>query len=457
MKLKSVFAGFLSLAMAAVLLAGCANQMEPAKNAIAGIEAAIAAAGPDAAQYIPDQLQAVTSQLNDLKMKFDQKDYKGVLAAAPALLTQAQGLASAAGSAKQAAQAAALEALNRGVGRARGRHSRAAGGRHQPGRDSLEVEEAACRARRGVVRRGEGRYGRSQHAVGPGHGRPGRRKHGAGRHGRAPGEGKSGRGDGRARHDGRLNAATFVVTRRAAFGRPVSFWCVSGVARSTGESSHTRTSNGCRVTTAVSPARQRCEVPVTYAGVARHSRASDCGSSSAAPMSSANRRGWSPGLRSASVACAGAHAAQPVDFAARRVAANPVTVAQHRGVDAGPAGGGGEIVPVLLGQQVGRNVQLLQAGAAREIRAHFILEVVIRGVVEALRLAREDDAVEHQRVEREQRAEADDAAVRVRVAIGDPSLAIAADAGERVVIAAAPDRIGRDQPERRRPRPGRAG
>jgi hypothetical protein len=112
MKLKSVFAGFLSLAMAAVLLAGCANKMEPAKNAIAGIEAAVAAAGPDAAQYIPDQLQAVTSQLNDLKMKFDQKDYKGVLAAAPALLTQAQGLASAAGSAKQAAEAAALEALN---------------------------------------------------------------------------------------------------------------------------------------------------------------------------------------------------------------------------------------------------------------------------------------------------------------------------------------------------------
>jgi len=112
MKLKSVFAGFLSLAMAAVLLAGCANQMEPAKKAIADIEAAVAAAGPDAAQYIPDQLQAVTSQIADLKMKFDQKDYKGVIAAAPALLTQAQGLAAEAGTAKQAAEAAALQALN---------------------------------------------------------------------------------------------------------------------------------------------------------------------------------------------------------------------------------------------------------------------------------------------------------------------------------------------------------
>ena len=112
MKLKSVFAGFLSLVMAAVLLAGCANQMEPAKKAIADIEAAVEAAGPDAAQYIPDQLQAVTSQITDLKMKFDQKDYKAVIAAAPALLTQAQGLAAAAGTAKQAAEAATLEALN---------------------------------------------------------------------------------------------------------------------------------------------------------------------------------------------------------------------------------------------------------------------------------------------------------------------------------------------------------
>jgi len=112
MKLKSVFAGFLSLAMAAVLLAGCANQMEPAKKAIADIEAAAEAAGPDAAKYIPDQLQAVTSQITDLKMKFDQKDYKTVIAAAPALLAQAQGLAAAASTAKQAAEAAALEALN---------------------------------------------------------------------------------------------------------------------------------------------------------------------------------------------------------------------------------------------------------------------------------------------------------------------------------------------------------
>jgi len=114
MKSRSTFTGFLSMVFAALLLAGCANQMEPAKKAIADIEAAISAAGPDASQYVPDQLGTVTQQLGDLKAKFDQKDYKGVIAAAPALLTQAQALAGAAASAKEAAEAAkaaALEAL----------------------------------------------------------------------------------------------------------------------------------------------------------------------------------------------------------------------------------------------------------------------------------------------------------------------------------------------------------
>jgi hypothetical protein len=112
MKPRSLFTGFLSMAFAALLLAGCANQMEPARKAIADIEAAISAAGPDASQYVPDKLAAVSQQLADLKAKFDQKDYKGVIAAAPALLSEAQGLAGAAASAKEAAMAAALEALN---------------------------------------------------------------------------------------------------------------------------------------------------------------------------------------------------------------------------------------------------------------------------------------------------------------------------------------------------------
>lgn len=91
---------FIALVLAAFVLAGCANKMAPAQKAIADIEAAVAAAGEDATKYIPDQVQAVNDQLANLKAMFDKKDYKGVLAAAPALLTQAQGLVSAAAAKK---------------------------------------------------------------------------------------------------------------------------------------------------------------------------------------------------------------------------------------------------------------------------------------------------------------------------------------------------------------------
>lgn len=107
MKLKSVLIGLLSLALAVVLVAGCANKMEPAKKAIADIEAALHAAGPDASKYIPDQVKAVKGQIADLNTKFDQKDYKSVIAAAPAILAQAQALVPAA-AAKKAEVVAAL-------------------------------------------------------------------------------------------------------------------------------------------------------------------------------------------------------------------------------------------------------------------------------------------------------------------------------------------------------------
>jgi len=100
MKTIQPYTRFIALVLAAFVVAGCANKMAPAQKAISDIEAAVAAAGDDAARYIPDQVQAVNDQLASLKAMFDQKDYKGVLAAAPALLTQAQGLTSAAAAKK---------------------------------------------------------------------------------------------------------------------------------------------------------------------------------------------------------------------------------------------------------------------------------------------------------------------------------------------------------------------
>ena len=90
MNQKNRTVAFLAAA-AALLLAACANQMEPAKQAIANIESAISAAA-DAPKYIPDQLAAVQTKLADLKTAFDAKDYAGVLAKAPAVLSEAQGL-----------------------------------------------------------------------------------------------------------------------------------------------------------------------------------------------------------------------------------------------------------------------------------------------------------------------------------------------------------------------------
>jgi len=100
MKTIQPYTRFIALLLAAFAIAGCANKMAPAQKAIADIEAAVAAAGEDATKYIPDEVQAVNDQVANLKAMFDKKDYKGVLAAAPALLTQAQGLTSAAAAKK---------------------------------------------------------------------------------------------------------------------------------------------------------------------------------------------------------------------------------------------------------------------------------------------------------------------------------------------------------------------
>jgi len=96
------------ICLTAAMLAACARQREPAQMMISEIDATITAAGADAARYAPDQLNDVQTKLAALKSSLDNQDYKGVLSAAPPVLSEAQGLAGAA-AAKKAEVTKALE------------------------------------------------------------------------------------------------------------------------------------------------------------------------------------------------------------------------------------------------------------------------------------------------------------------------------------------------------------
>jgi len=88
------------ISMAALILAACAGQKEPAQKLISDVESVVTAASSEAAKYIPDQLAVVQAKLDALKASFAKQDYAAVVTSAPAVLSSAQELATAAAARK---------------------------------------------------------------------------------------------------------------------------------------------------------------------------------------------------------------------------------------------------------------------------------------------------------------------------------------------------------------------
>ena len=89
-------ARYLVLAGAALLFAACASKMEPAQKALADINSALDSVSVEAKKYVPDQLTAAENKVTQLTQSFDNKEYEAVLAGAPPVLAEVQGLANAA-------------------------------------------------------------------------------------------------------------------------------------------------------------------------------------------------------------------------------------------------------------------------------------------------------------------------------------------------------------------------
>lgn len=109
---KSNTMTWLMLVAVAVLAAGCASQKEPATKVVRDTEASINAVRQDAAIYAGPELKQAEAALLSLQEQLAKGDYKGVVAAAPAMTSQVATLQQTVSTRKaetQAAMAAASE------------------------------------------------------------------------------------------------------------------------------------------------------------------------------------------------------------------------------------------------------------------------------------------------------------------------------------------------------------
>jgi len=93
------------LLLAAIFMAACTNEKEPAENAVAKTEATLNSIRPDAQQYAPEQLQSVEASVNRMKEDLAKKDYSAVVRAVPSVNSDLETLKTATETAKSDAEA----------------------------------------------------------------------------------------------------------------------------------------------------------------------------------------------------------------------------------------------------------------------------------------------------------------------------------------------------------------
>jgi hypothetical protein len=91
---------FLIVCSIVTLFVACANQMQPAKDALANINTTLDSVSADAQKYVPDQFAQAQGKVAALTASFEKKDYAAVVAGAPAVLAEVNGLAGAAAAKK---------------------------------------------------------------------------------------------------------------------------------------------------------------------------------------------------------------------------------------------------------------------------------------------------------------------------------------------------------------------
>ena len=101
---------FVAMTAAALALAACANQKEPAEKAVAQVESSLAEFRADAEKYAAEELKSVDESVTRLKNNLAKKDYSAVVTAAPSVQSAVTSLKDTVAKAKIDADAVAAAA-----------------------------------------------------------------------------------------------------------------------------------------------------------------------------------------------------------------------------------------------------------------------------------------------------------------------------------------------------------